>query len=58
MNVLDPRRAGAHMEPGVTYARIDTTGTERFVTLRRVLDGLEAKDSGRFLSYEGAELPW
>ena len=46
------------MEPGVTYARIDTTGTERFVTLRRILDGLEAKDSGRFLSYEGAELPW
>ena len=25
------------MEPGVTYARIDTAGTERFVTLRRML---------------------
>jgi uncharacterized cupin superfamily protein len=25
------------METGVTYARIETTGTERFVTLRRML---------------------
>jgi len=25
------------MEPGVTYAKIDTTRTERFVTLRRML---------------------
>jgi len=31
---------------------------ESVAGMRRVLDGLEAKDSGRFLSYEGAELPW
>jgi NAD(P)-dependent dehydrogenase (short-subunit alcohol dehydrogenase family) len=31
---------------------------ESIAGMRRVLDGLEAKDSGRFLSYEGAELPW
>ena len=31
---------------------------ESVAGMRRVLDGLEAKDSGSFLSYEGAELPW
>jgi len=31
---------------------------ESIAGMRRVLDGLEAKDSGRFLSYAGAELPW
>jgi hypothetical protein len=31
---------------------------ESIAGMRRVLDDLEAKDSGRFLSYEGAELPW
>ena len=31
---------------------------ESVAGMRRVLDGLEAKDSGRFLSYEGQELPW
>jgi NAD(P)-dependent dehydrogenase (short-subunit alcohol dehydrogenase family) len=31
---------------------------ESIAGMRRVLDGLGAKDSGRFLSYAGEELPW
>jgi len=26
--------------------------------MRKVLEGLQSKDSGRFLSYEGSEVPW
>ncbi len=31
---------------------------ESVAGLRRVIDGLEAADSGRFLNYDGSEIPW
>ncbi len=39
-------------------AGADITPETSAVGLRRVIDGLTSKDSGRFLNYDGEEIPW
>ncbi len=43
-------------EMGGPNADIDTP--ESVTGMKKVIDGLKPSDSGRFLAYDGSELPW